>query len=32
MGDGIKKIIKEEIPISKKLREHILIDNLFTVK
>ena len=24
MGDGKKKILEEEIPISKKLREHIL--------
>ena len=23
MGDGIKKIIKEEIPIAEKLRQHI---------
>ena len=24
LGDGIKKIIQEEIPIAKKLREHLL--------
>ena len=23
MGDGVKKIIEDEIPISKKLREHL---------
>ena len=32
LGDGVKKIIEEEIPISKKLREHISTDNLFPVR
>lgn len=32
MGDGVKKIIEEEIPISKKLREHISTDNLFPLR
>ena len=32
MGDGVKKIIDEEVPIARKLREHISFESSLTSK
>ena len=32
MGDGVKKIIDDEVPIARKLREHISFESSLTSK